>query len=123
MQKFFVKQGDVWPDKGKLMTVQEVLDVFFKGSQIDQGEIDSELKVKKSLKGISTANIDEHLSLLMKIDDGINQEFEKNSQISEIIKILQLVKDLSSKFKCDKRIEISSDVAYRITHSRAAKTF
>ena len=96
MQKFFVKQGDVWPDKGKLMTVQEVLDVFFKGSQIDQGEIDSELKVKKSLKGISTANIDEHLSLLMKIDDGINQEFEKNSQISEIIKILQLVKDLSS---------------------------
>lgn len=103
MKNIYVNQGEVWPQKGKILTIEDLFILFFEGSKPEnsnQTQIDYGFKLinpsnSKSLNCLSPANLKDHLLMLSKIEEAITQEFEKTSQLSELIKVFELLVELS----------------------------
>ena len=103
MKSIYVNQGEVWPQKGKILTIEDLFTLFFEGSKPEksnQTQIDFGFKLitpsnSKNLNCLSPANLKDHLTMLSKIEEAITQEFEKTSQLSELIKAFELLIELS----------------------------
>ena len=94
-----VKQGKFWPEFGLKLSVKELFDIFFEGSK-------GKNKVQKTLveneendfEGINVNNIKNKIDLLNKIDIIFNEELQKGTIISNLVSVLNLIKNLSENY-------------------------
>jgi regulator of telomere elongation helicase 1 len=99
LKSFTVKQGTSWPNYGYKLTAKEFFDIFFEGSKRQNGENTIQINNDNQNKaGITPENIEQHISFLKKIETGIADELLKNTIITNLIEILELVYILSKNY-------------------------
>ena len=81
--KYNILQGEVFPDKGLLLTSKEFLSLFLIKNSISNEN--------GTLEYISLDNINKHISFLKKIQKLIYVHFEKNTKLSLYISILEKI--------------------------------
>ncbi|MCQ2818602.1 MAG: DEAD/DEAH box helicase family protein [archaeon] len=126
LKKIKVKQGQTYPDKGKLLSNEEILQVFFKGSESQNSTFDSMdfLKFEDSpnlMKTITPENISEHIKLLKDIVSGILDMKDGNgfSKLDDFLKILQFINEFKKSMDITKgkKIEIRREIKYESEES------
>jgi len=95
-----VKQGS-WPNIGKRFLTKDLFDMIFEGSKktdpnqtLISGFVPKATSTSGNRKGFNPENLIEHIEFLKLIDEGITQEFNKNSNLSSYIDFLTLIKKL-----------------------------
>lgn len=95
-----LKQG-TFPNIGKRFSSKDLFDMIFDGTKkqdpnqsLISGFIAKGGSSSGNRRGFNPENLSEHIEFLTKLDEGITQEFNKNSSLSLYVDFLSLIKDL-----------------------------
>jgi len=95
-----VKQG-FWPNVGRRFSSKDLFEMIFEGSKkqdpnqsLISGFIAKSSSSNANRIGFDPNNLAEHIEFLKNLDEGITQEFNKNSNLSAYVDFLNLIKEL-----------------------------